>query len=96
MIAQDIISSCTNITVGFLKNPDDKDLVLSALARSEKGFRDEEWRRFIDDIPIGMAIGRYPYTTNRKMQRPILFRPLMLDVPEPFDKDIKNALGCID
>jgi hypothetical protein len=95
MISQDIISSCTNITLGFLKNPDDKDLVLSALARSEKGFRDEEWRRFIDDMPIGMAIGRYPYTMQRKMQRPMLFRPLMLDVPEPSDKDIENRLGGI-
>ena len=68
---------------------------MSALALSEKGFRDEEWRRFIDDIPIGMAIGRYPYTTSRKMQRPILFRPLMLDVPEPTDKDIADTLGRI-
>ena len=95
MIAQDIISSCTNLTIGFIKNPKDKDLVMSALALSEKGFRDEEWRRFVDDIPIGMAIGRYPYTTNRKMQRPILFRPLMLDVPEPSDADIEDVLGRI-
>jgi hypothetical protein len=95
MIAQDIISSCTNITIGFLKNPDDKDLVMSALARSEKGFRDEEWRRFLDDIPIGMAIGRYPYTMDRRMQRPVLFRPLMLDVPEPSDADIEATLGGI-
>ena len=68
---------------------------MSALARSEKGFRDEEWRRFLDDIPIGMAIGRYPYTMDRRMQRPVLFRPLMLDVPEPSDADIEATLGGI-
>lgn len=95
LIADDIISSCNNIIVGYLKNPKDKDLILSALARSEKGFRDEEWRRFADDMPIGMALGRFPYTTRREMQRPILFKPLMLDVPEPTDAEIENILGRI-
>ena len=95
LIADDIISSCNNIVAGFLKGPKDKDLVLSALARSEKGFRDEEWRRFVDDMPIGMAIGRFPYTTKREMQRPFLFRPLMLDVPEPTDEEIEQRLGRI-
>jgi hypothetical protein len=93
LIAQDIMSSCNNLVVGFIKQPKDKDLVLSALARSEKGFRDEEWRRFVDDIPIGMAIGRFPYTTRRELQRPMLFRPLMLDVPEPTDAQIARVLG---
>lgn len=96
LIAQDIMSSCNNLVVGFLKQPRDKDLVLSAFARSEKGFRDEEWRRFVDDIPIGMAIGRFPYTTRRELQRPFLFRPLMLDVPEPSDEDIVRKLGKIN
>jgi hypothetical protein len=95
LIADDIISSCNNIVAGFLKGPKDKDLVLSALARSEKGFRDEEWRRFVDDMPIGMAIGRFPYTAKREMQRPFLFRPLMLDVPEPSDEEIEQTLGRI-
>jgi hypothetical protein len=95
LIAQDIVSSCNNLIVGFLKQPKDKDLVLSALARSEKGFRDEEWRRFVDDIPIGMTIGRFPYTTTREAQRPFLFRPLMLDVPEPKDSEIAERLGRI-
>jgi len=95
LIAQDIMSSCNNMVVGFLKQPRDKDLVLSAFARSEKGFRDEEWRRFVDDIPIGMAIARFPYTTRRELQRPVLFRPLMLDVPEPSDEDIVRSLGRI-
>ena len=75
LIADDIISSCSNIIAGFVKNSKDKDIVLSALARSEKGFRDEEWRRFVDDMPIGMAIGRFPYTTKRENQRPIYVRP---------------------
>ena len=59
------------------------------------GGRDEEWRRFVDDMSIGMAIGRFPYTTSRKLQRPILFRPLMLEVPEPTDDEIAGRLGRI-
>lgn len=90
-----IASSCSNLVVHFLKHPKDKDIILAALARSEKGFHDEPWRRFIDDIPIGMAIGRFPYTTERKFQRPILFRPLILDVPEPTDAEIEARLGRI-
>jgi hypothetical protein len=96
MIPDDIISSCNNLVVGFLKNPKDKDLVLSALARSEKGFHDEPWRRFLSDLPIGMAIGRLPYTANRELQRPFLFRPLMVDFPEPSDDEIEHRLGRLN
>src|SRR5690606_31543852 len=49
LVPQDIISSCNNLVVGFLKNPKDKDIVLSGIARSEKGFVDEPWRRFLAD-----------------------------------------------
>jgi hypothetical protein len=93
LIPDDIISSCNNLVVGFLKNPRDKDLVLSALARSEKGFHDEPWRRFLSDLPIGMAIGRLPYTARRELQRPFLFHPLMIRDPEPTDEDIELRLG---
>jgi hypothetical protein len=95
LIAPDIISSCSNLVINYLKNPKDKDLMLSALARSEKGFRDEEWRRFIDDMSVGMAIGRFPYTATRKFQRPVLFRPLMLEVQEPTNEEIADRLGRI-
>src|SRR5260370_7757904 len=79
LIADDIISSCSNIVTGFIKNSKDKDIVLSALARSEKGFRDEEWRRFVDDMPTGIAIGRFPSPTPPPNQLPILFTPLILE-----------------
>ena len=95
LIADDIVSSCSNVLVGFIKDSKDKDIVLSALARSEKGFKDEEWRRFVDDVPIGMTIGRFPYTQDRTMQRPFLFRPLMLNAPEPTESEIKAKLGGI-
>ena len=95
LIPDDIVSSCINLMLGFLKNPKDKDLALSGLARSEKGLHDEAWRRFLSDLPIGMIIGRLPYTTNRELQRPFLFRPLMVNVPEPTDDEIVRKLGRI-
>ncbi len=95
LIPQDIISSCNNLVVGFLKNPKDKDIVLSAIARSEKGFVDEPWRRFLADLQIGMFLGRFPYAHSREMQQPFLFRPLAVVAPEPTDEEIAVKLGRI-
>jgi len=95
LIPQDIISSCNNLVVGFLKNPKDKDIVLSGIARSEKGFVDEPWRRFLADLQIGMFLGRFPYAFQREMQQPFLFRPLPVVAPEPSDDEIAAKLGRI-
>jgi hypothetical protein len=95
LIPQDIISSCNNLVVGFLKNPKDKDIVLSGIARSEKGFVDEPWRRFLSDLQIGMFLGRFPYAFQREMQQPFLFRPLAVVAPEPTDDEIAAKLGRI-
>jgi hypothetical protein len=91
-----IRTSCNNQVVGFITDPKDKDVVLSAIGKSEKGFRDEEWRRFVSDESIGMMIGRLPYVHDRRQQLPFLFRPLILDVPEPSDADIESRLGRIE
>lgn len=95
LIPQDIISSCNNLCVGFLKNPKDKDIVLSGIARSEKGFVDEPWRRFLADLQIGMFLGRFPYAFQRELQQPFLFRPLAVVAPEPTDEEIAQKLGRI-
>lgn len=95
LIPQDIISSCNNLVIGFLKNPKDKDIVLSGIARSEKGFVDEPWRRFLADLQIGMFLGRFPYAFQRELQQPFLFRPLPVVAPEPTDDEIAARLGRI-
>lgn len=95
LIPAGIRASCNNQVIGYLTDPKDKDVVLSAIARSEKGFVDEPWRRFISDEQIGMVIGRFPYVQSRELQMPFLFRPLMLDVPEPTDNEIEQKLGRI-
>ena len=95
LIPAGVRSSCSSLVVGFLGEPKDKDVVLSALAKSEKGFVDEPWRRFLSDEGIGMQICRLPYSFEREEMRPFLFRPLMLNTMEPNDTEIENRLGRI-
>ncbi len=92
LIPKGILSSCDNLIAAQLKNNKDRDLVIGALARSEKGFVDEPWRRFMARLPIGQAVARLGYSFDMAEQEPILFRPLMLHVKEPDDKDIVAAL----
>ena len=91
-----IRSSCSSLVIGFLGEPEDKDVVLSALGKSEKGFRDEDWRRLLSDLQIGMNIGRFPYSFERAQMRPVLFMPLMLQAEEPSDAQLAAELGRIE
>lgn len=95
LIPPGILTSCNNVCVGFLTAPKDKDVMLSALAKSEKGFTDESWRRFLSFLAIGQIIARFPYAGKREQQLPFLFRPLILNVPEPTDSEIDLKLGRI-
>jgi len=95
LIPAGVRSSCSSVFLGYLSEPDDKDVALSAIARSEKGFHDEPWRRFVADQGIGMNLGRLPYTFERTEMRPFLFRPLMLKAKEPDDAEIAEVLGRI-
>ena len=93
LLGDAIISSCNNWVVGFIKNPKDKELALEAFARSSKGFRDETWRNFLSYQRIGQVMGRFPYSMDRLDQAPIVFQPLILDVPEPSDAEIAAAMN---
>ena len=95
LIPAGVRASCSSVFLGYLTEPDDKDVALAAIARSEKGFHDEPWRRFISDQGIGMNLGRLPYTFERTEMRPFLFRPLMLNAKEPSDAEIAEVLGSI-
>ncbi|MEM2265367.1 MAG: serine-rich protein [Candidatus Hadarchaeales archaeon] len=90
-----ILSSCANIIVGQIKDPRDRDLITAALARSEKGFVDETWRRFLARLPVGRMVGRFGYSRNMSRQEPVFFEPLMLLVKEPDDGEIERILGKI-
>lgn len=96
LIPPGIMSSCNNLFAEQLKSPKDRDLITAAIARSEKGFVDENWRRFIARLPIAQAIARLGYSFDIADQEPVLFRPLMLDVPEPSDEEIGATLGVLN
>jgi hypothetical protein len=96
LIPAGVRASCSSVFFSFIEDTEDKDLAMSALAKSEKGFRDEAWRRFLSDLGIGMQLGRLPYSFDRTQMRPFLFQPLMLQAREPRPAEIARRLGRID
>jgi hypothetical protein len=84
-----IASSCANMAFNELKNTKDKDLAIASLARSEKGLTDEHWRRYLGRIPVAEAVMRLGNTMDIAEQEPMRIRPLILDLPEPSNVDLK-------
>jgi hypothetical protein len=96
LIPLGILSSCDNLIAYQLKNPRDRDLIVAAIARSEKGFVDENWRRFIARLPIGQAVARFGYSPEIADQEPVLFKPTMMMVKEPNDDEILAARAKVE
>jgi DNA helicase HerA-like ATPase len=92
LIPPGILSSCNNIFVSQLKNPKDRDLVVAALHRSEKGLVDETWRRFLASLPVARSVAKLGYSFERAELEPTYIQPLLLSVPEPTDEEIQQAL----
>jgi len=95
LIPAGILSSCNNLVVAQLKNGRDRDAVVAALARSEKGFVDEPWRRFLASMPVARAVVKLGYQTDRAYLEPVYIQPLLLNVREPSDEEIEATLGRI-
>ncbi len=95
VIPPGIRDSCTSLVAAYLSNAKDKEVVLEAFSKSSKGFTDENWRRFLSDEAIGMALIRLPYVFEREAMRPMLYRPLMVEAREPTDAELETALGRI-
>jgi hypothetical protein len=91
LIPPGILSSCNNIFVSQLKNPKDRDLVVAAIHRSEKGLVDETWRRFLASLPVARSVAKLGYSFERSEVEPCYLQPLLLDVPEPSDGEIQHA-----
>ena len=94
-VPQGILSSCNNIVVSQTKNPKDRDLAVAMIHRSEKGFVDEAWRRFIGSIPVARAVVKLGYSFDRARVEPVYVQPLLLDATEPTDEEIAAQLGEI-
>jgi hypothetical protein len=95
LIPPGILSSCNNLLVGQVKNPRDRDLVVASLHRSEKGFVDEGWRRFLASLPIARAVAKLGYSFDRSELEPCYIQPLQLVASEPSDEEIEQRLGKV-
>jgi hypothetical protein len=95
LIPPGIMSSCNNLFSAQLKNARDRDAVIAAFARSEKGFVDEPWRRFLASIPVARMVVKLGYQADRARLEPTYIEPLLLEAPEPSDEEIVAALGAI-
>jgi len=83
-----ILSSCNNAFYSQTKNPRDRDLVMAHLAFSEKGFTDEDYKRYLSRMPAAMAICKLGYTMDVIHTTPFLCRPVMVPAREPTDDEL--------
>ncbi len=95
LIPSGILSSCNNLVTGQLKDQDDQDTIITALARSPKGLVDEPWRRFLGALPVARSVVKLGYQTDRARLEPCYIQPLLLEAREPSDAEIVAALGGI-
>lgn len=86
-----ILSSCSNAWVGQLKSPADRDVIMALLAWSEKGFVDEDYKRFISRMPKTYGIIKLGYTDDPVTTAPVLARALLLNTREATDAEILDA-----
>lgn len=91
-----ILSSCNNLVIGQLKNPDDVKEVMSALARSPHGFVDVPYAHFIGDLEVGQMIVRLGLARGGRGNFPILYRPLMVEAREPSPTDLEEIAILLD
>ncbi len=85
-----ILSSCNNAFYSQTKNPHDRDQVMAHLAFSEKGFTDEDYKRFLSRMPLAMAVCKLGYSMDVMHTTPFLCRPVRIPGEEPTDRELLN------
>ena len=94
-LPEGILSSCNNIFVVQTKNAKDRDMVMAHIGRSEKGFVNTEYKRYLARIPIKMAVVKLGYSDDVTQMEPVLVHPLRVAGDEPDDGEIVRRLGAI-
>lgn len=89
LLPRGILSSCSLVFVGQLKDPNDAKIAMAMLERSEVGFVDEPYRRLIRRLGVGQFLCRLAYGEMSQLE-PVLIRPLMVHLPEPSDEEIRR------
>jgi len=92
-LPEGILSSCNNIFVVQTKNAKDRDMVMAHIGRSEKGFVNTEYKRYLARIPIKMAVVKLGYSDDVTQLEPVLANPLYVEGEEPDDIEIVSRLG---
>ena len=85
-----IFSSCNCLVVGQLKGKEDRDLVLAAMGKSEKGFWYVDYSNFVERMPQAMAVLKLGLSQDVREVEPMLFRPLIVRAAEPSDEEIRE------
>ena len=88
-----ILASCNNIFIVQTKNPRDRDMVIAHIGRSEKGFVNTEYKRYLARIPVRMAVVKLGYHEDVTQLEPMLVSPLQMPGAEPSDREILARLG---
>ena len=88
MLPDAILSSCVNICVGQSKGIRDRDAILAHLAKSEKGFTDEEYKRFVSKMPPRMIICKQGYGEHLWETGGMLCEIDLVAATEPTDAEL--------
>jgi len=92
-LPEGIFSSCNNLFCVQTKNAKDRDMVMSHIGRSEKGFVNTEYKRYLARIPIKTALVKLGYSDNVNELEPMLTNPTYVPGEEPSDAEIVARLG---
>lgn len=93
-LPRDIVSSCNILLAGRLKNPDDRDVVIPAMGRSEKGFHYLDYMNHLERLEIAKFVCVVGLQKDKKFVEPMLIQTLMLEAEEPSNEDIEAHFGA--
>ncbi|MBN1977202.1 MAG: serine-rich protein [Anaerolineae bacterium] len=93
LIPRPIRQSCATTFFGNEQGADDRDIEVGVLARSEKGFTDEAYRRWLARLPYGQMVVKMGYAGDQRQLEPMKIRPAMLSLPVPSDEVLETLLN---
>jgi hypothetical protein len=85
-----VLSSCNNLAVGQLKSPGDVEVVMSAMARSSKGFQDIDFRRWIGRAAQAKFMLKLGLEQDERELEPMCYQPLMIAAHEPSSVELRQ------
>jgi hypothetical protein len=81
-------SSCANAFFGQLKHIDDRDATMAHIARSERGYVDEEYKRYLSRVAAARRVVKLGDGQDEAELEPMRMRRLRVPALEPADGEI--------